>query len=66
MLNINTVQVNQTNNSTKFYDANHHYMMEKAYYKINKSSTNPRCESSTYSKEDIYGESRESSSKFRR
>jgi hypothetical protein len=40
--------------------------MEKAYYKINKSSTNPRCESSTYSKEDIYGESRKYSSKFRR
>jgi hypothetical protein len=37
------------------------------YKKNNKeSSADPRCESSTYSKEDIYRESRESSSKFRR
>jgi hypothetical protein len=32
-LNINTVQVSQTNNSTQFYNANHHYLMKTANYK---------------------------------
>jgi hypothetical protein len=41
--------------------------MEKHIAENNKeSSADPRCESSIYSKEDIYRESRESSSKFRR
>jgi hypothetical protein len=50
------VQINQTNNSTQFYDANHHYLMRIANYKKyqEKNSASSIRESSIHSKDDSY------------
>jgi hypothetical protein len=59
------VQVSQTNNSSKLYDANHLYLMKKALIEIINSKITPLQEE-IICKEDPSNKNRSISSSFRR
>jgi hypothetical protein len=59
------VQVSQTNNSSKLYDANHLYLMKIALIKIINSKITPLQEE-IICKDDLSHQKRVESSKFRR